>query len=102
MSEKKRWGSTVLGWFVVQDGAEASADAGEPPPAEAAPAEQPAAPPAPAFASEPPAARGGSVDFDGVFDAAGVGAEERALFAKAAGLLGSLPEGTDPATRKTI
>lgn len=102
MSDKKGWGSTVLGWFVVRD--EAGSPEGRDAAAEAPPAEIPeeAAPPAPAFASEPPPATGGRVDFDAVFEAGGVDAQERELFARAAGLLASLPEGTDPAAKKAI
>jgi hypothetical protein len=59
-------------------------------------------PPPVAFVTEPPRAVGGQVDFDGVFEAAGVDAGERDLFAKAQALLGSLPPGTDPAVRKQI
>jgi hypothetical protein len=101
MSERKNWGSTVLGWFVVRDEADASApgtDAGQ----AAAPPEEPPAPAPPAFTSEPPAATGGQVDYDAVFDAAGIAKEERDLFAKAAGLLASLPAGPDPAAHKGV
>lgn len=105
MSEKRGWGSTVVGWFVVRDGvADASAAPDNDP--SAAAEERPSAPAAsatPAFASEPPApAKGGAVDFDGVFNAAGIGEGERALFVKAAGLLGSLPASADPVARKAI
>ena len=105
MSEKKNWGSTVLGWFVVKEGG--------PEPSESADAESllpegegagapPPGPPPVTFVKEPPKAVGGAVDFDGVLDAAGVDAGERDLFAKAQALLGSLPPGTDPAVRKQI
>lgn len=103
MSEKKNWGSTVLGWFVVKEGEEAGDSPGEPPALSAE--EIAAAPPEPppvAFVKEPPKAVGGEVDFDGVLDAAGVDAGERDLFAKAQSLLGSLPPGTDPAVRRQI
>lgn len=105
MSEKKNWGSTVLGWFVVKEGGEDSLAPADP---EALPSEGDPAAPAPpeppsvAFVTEPPRAVGGQVDFDGVLDAAGVDASERDLFAKAQALLGSLPPGTDPAVRKQI
>jgi hypothetical protein len=103
MSEKKNWGSTVLGWFVVKEGEEAGASPGEPPVLSAE--EIAAAPPEPppvAFVREPPKAVEGQVDFDGVLDAAGVDAAERDLFVKAQSLLGSLPPGTDPAVRRQI
>lgn len=104
MTDKKNWGSTVLGWFVVREDETAS---GETPPGESAPQADSASGPAPAlapvaFEGGAPAAPGGNVDFDAVFEAAGIGGGERDLFAKAAGLLASLPQGTDPATRKTI
>jgi hypothetical protein len=102
MSEKKNWGSTVLGWFVVKEGGEeplaSTEPEGLPPEGEAAAPE----PPPVTFVKEPPKAVGGAVDFDGVLDAAGVDAAERDLFAKAQALLGSLPPGTDPAVRKQI
>jgi len=96
MSERKSWGSTVMGWFVVQGD-----DAAAPPPSpdEAAPS---AAPEPPAFVTAPPAAPGGRVDFPKVYEAAGVDAEEQGRVAKAAELLGALPAGTDAAVKKQI
>jgi len=96
MSDRKSWGSTVMGWFVVQGD-----DAAAPPPSpdEAAP---PAAPEPPAFVTEPPAAPGGRVDFPKVYLAAGVDAEEQGRVSKAAELLGALPAGTDAAVKKQI
>jgi len=100
MTEKKNWGSTVLGWFVVREVETAS---GEIPPGEAAPPADPSSQDVPvAFEGGAPAAPGGNVDFNAVFEAAGIAGGERDLFAKAASLLASLPQGTDPATRKTI
>ena len=95
MSDKKTWGSTVLGWFVVQEDGTPGATA----PPDAAP---PAAPEPPAFVTEPPAAPGGRVDFPKVYEAAGVGAEEQGRVAKAAELLAALPAGTEPAVKKQI
>ena len=105
MSDKKTWGHTVLGWFVVKEGGEEPLSSTGPdalPPegdasAPASPEPEPAA-----FVTEPPAPTAGKVDFEGVLDAAGVDASERDLFAKAQALLGSLPPGTDPAVRKQI
>jgi hypothetical protein len=103
MSDKKTWGHTVLGWFVVKEGGEEPLSAAGP---EALPPEDGASvspePPPIAFVTEPPAPAAGKVDFDGVLGAAGVDASERDLFAKAQALLGSLPPGTDPAVRKQI
>lgn len=103
MNDKKNWGHTVLGWFVVKEGGEeplSLAGSEALPPEEGASA--PPEPPPVAFVTEPPPPDGGKVDFDGVLDAAGVDSSERDLFAKAQSLLGSLPPGTDPAVRKQI
>lgn len=111
MSEGKGWGKTVLGWFVVQDGANQAeagdfgsptvdASAVEPPSvahADSALAEMPQV-----FQKDVPAAPGGVVDFDAVFDAAGIGAEDRERIAKSVELLKSLPAGTDPAVKRQI
>jgi hypothetical protein len=106
MTEKKGWGSTVMGWFVIQDGAAPKSGDDEYVPfsdSAAAKGTEPAAPPMPeVFATPPPAAKGGNVDFDGVFEAAGIDAEERGRVTKAADLLKSLPPGTDPIVRKQI
>jgi hypothetical protein len=105
MNDKRNWGSTVLGWFVVREGSEESLAPLEP---EALPAEgragpsPPPEPPPVTFLREPPKAVAGNVDFDGVLDAAGVDASERDLFAKAQALLGGLPPGTDPAVKRQI
>lgn len=104
MNEKRNWGQTVLGWFVVKEGSEESP---APPGPGAWPAGEdagptPPAPPPVTFVREPPKAVAGNVDFDGVLDAAGVDAAERDLFAKAQALLGSLPPGTDPAVKRQI
>lgn len=104
MSEKKSWGQTVLGWFVVKEGSEESPALPGPAAWPAGEEAVPAAPEPPpvTFVREPPPAVGGAVDFDGVLDAAGVDATERDLFAKAQALLGSLPPGTDPAVKRQI
>lgn len=98
MSEKKGWGSTVLGWFVVQEGGAAGP---APSPDEAAQPASPAPEP-PAFVTEPPPAPGGRVDFPKVYEAAGVDAEEQGRVEKAAELLGALPAGSDAAVKKQI
>ncbi|MCX6549633.1 MAG: hypothetical protein NTY02_01270 [Acidobacteria bacterium] len=100
MSDKKNWGQTVLGWFVVSD------EEGT----------EPVAPPVQSddaasgtprggdrvFVSNPPAATGGKVDFDAVFEAAGIGSEERQRVVKTAELLGTLPAETPTAVKKQI
>ena len=102
--EKRNWGSTVLGWFVIQGGAEAAeGDAATP-----ASPDDPAAPalagpdPAATFVEPPPPSRGGQVDFDAVFAAAGIDDEERARVGKAAELLDTLPTATEPAVKQQI
>ena len=103
MSEKKGWGSTVLGWFVVQDEQATPEAASESVPDLAAgPAPGAAPPPATFFVTPPPAAASGQVAFDKVFEAAGIAAEERDRVAKTRDLLASLPAGTDAAIKKQI
>lgn len=108
MTEKKGWGSTVLGWFIVQDetadaavpggGGAASADADAALIASAADAPAPQI-----FASAPPPpSTDGQVPFDDVFTAAGIDADERERVAKAQQLLSSLPVETPVAVRKQI
>jgi hypothetical protein len=104
MTQKKSWGTTVAGWFIVQDpshesesGApvEAGTNAeGQPPSAAAAPLD--------VFKTAPPEAPGGQVDFDKVFAAAGLDDEERERVARTLELLNSLPPGTDEAMKKQI
>jgi flagellar motility protein MotE (MotC chaperone) len=108
MAEKKGWGSTVMGWFITQDGVTAGADYqpfSDVTADSSAPAGDAAAPAAPmpeVFSSTPPAAKGGKVDFDAVFSAAAIEPQETERVAKAIELLQSLPPGTDPAVRKQI
>jgi hypothetical protein len=100
MSDKKNWGHTVLGWFVESDepadrpdaatGQPDGGDAGTPPPADRV------------FVTDPPAATGGHVDFDGVFDAAGIGAEERQRVGKTMDLLRALPADSPAPVKKQI
>lgn len=102
MSDKKNWGSTVLGWFVEKGAQDGAVAADATPPADAP--QQPAQdlPPAAFFQSEPPAAKGGNVDYDGVFDAAGISAEERDQVSKAAGMLKTLPSAEDAVKRQIV
>src|SRR5260221_540722 len=100
MSDNKTWGSTVMGWFVVKDQAEGSE---EPTPAVADDASA-AAPQAdaPVFNTPPPPAPGGKVDFDQVFEAAGIDADERQRVSRTLELLTSLPPDTEAAVKKQI
>jgi hypothetical protein len=109
MSEKRGWGSTVLGWFVVRPEDEAGsavsddaliAAAGDPAAAPTYGADQPVLPVVPLH--DPPPAPGGQVDFPAVYTAAGVEAEQQERVEKAAALLRSLPGDTDPAIKKQI
>ena len=110
MSEKKSWGSTVLGWFIVQDettSADAAASAAPPAATDAdaaaiasAAASIPETPPI--FQAEPPSPVEGQVPFDDVFAAASIGADERERVGKAKQLLASLPAETPVAVRKQI
>ena len=111
MSDRKNWGSTVLGWFVTKEGdggegpsGSPSPDAPLPPGGVSFPGDAPPdAPPLPiAFAKEPPPAPGGKVDYPAVFDAAGIDGGEQGYVGKALELLAALPAGTDPAVRKQI
>jgi hypothetical protein len=103
MSEKRSFGSTVLGWFVVREGEdqkkEESADdliakyANDTPPAP---------PPEVRLAGELPKAQGGNVDFPAVFRAAGIADEEQGRVDKATNLLKTLPAETPKDVKKQI
>src|SRR5207244_138487 len=97
MTDKKTWGSTVAGWFVVHDQPQGS-DATEDDAIRAAAT----APPLDVFTSAPPAAKGGKVEFEQVFDAAGIEAAERERVSRTLDLLNSLPPGTDETVKKQI
>jgi hypothetical protein len=100
MSDNKTWGSTVMGWFVVKD----QAEGGEEP--ESGTAEDVSAdapqPDVPIFNAPPPPAPGGKVDFDQVFEAAGIDGEERQRVSRTLELLTSLPPDTDATVKKQI
>ena len=101
MAEKKGWGSSVIGWFVVQDPAAQA----EPETADERPTASRRSAPSPpldVFAEAPPPAPGGKVSFDEVFHAAGIDAEDIERVAKTLELLDSLPAGTDDAVKKQI
>jgi hypothetical protein len=107
MSDKKSWGSTVLGWIIVQDEAHGPAEAAAPASSADADAALIAAAagsqPTPAiFQQEPPPPSDGQVAFDEVFTAAGIDAGERERVAKAQQLLGSLPAETPVPIKKQI
>src|SRR5436190_23513597 len=112
MTDKKSWGSTVAGWFIERDENARDTDApaadmnledaeaiirGASGGTQAAPAAAytTPSPTQTVFQTAPPPPTGGQVDFESVFDAAGVDADERARVAKTIELLKSLPAGTD-------
>lgn len=130
MAENKSWGDTVVGWFIVRDedenkpsgsgGGEADLTADEliakyasqtpltsdtttDTAVDTAPLETPQISTAvPSSYGTPPPVVNGQVDFDAVFEAGGVDAEERERITKAKSLLASLPESTDVAVKKQI
>ena len=99
MTDKKNWGSTVLGWFVVTD---ESAPGAAAPSDDAAIAAAASEPPPVAFVKDVPAAPGGKVDFGAVYEAAGMDSEEQQRVVKAADLLSALPAEAPPAVKKQI
>ena len=105
MADKKSWGSTVMGWFVVQDqppqggdSTDASSSASDEDVIRAAAA----APQLNVFSAPPPAAAGGKVEFEKVFEAAGIDTAERERVTRTLDLLNSLPPGTDDTVKKQI
>jgi hypothetical protein len=103
MADKKNWGSTVMGWFVVQDQPEQSGDPADVPAGDDDAVHRAAAqPPLDVFTSAPPAATGGKVDYDKVFEAAGIETAERERVGRTLELLTSLPPGTDETVKKQI
>jgi hypothetical protein len=102
VSEKRNWGQTVLGWFIVQDEAGEGDRSGTDQSAGSSQPEMGPQAAATIFQTEPPAAPGGQVDFDQVYEAAGIDADERERVAKASELLASLPADTAIAVKKQI
>src|SRR6266540_4325582 len=107
MADKKNWGSTVMGWFVVQDDSAMVTTASDDETTEQRKSRptsgrRTAAEPLNVFSSALPPAPGGMVDFDKVFDAAGIGAEERERVTRTLELLNSLPAETDANVKKQI
>lgn len=105
MADKKGFGSTVLGWFVVREGEEQpkqdqSAEdliakyANDAPP--------PPAPPEVKLTGELPKPKDGQVDFAAVFRAAGLSDDEQGRIDKAMSLLKTLPAETPKEVKKQI
>jgi hypothetical protein len=103
MSEKKGFGSTVLGWFVVREGEgdkkEESADELI---AKYANDKPPPPPPEVKLTGALPKAVGGNVDFGAVFRAAGIDDAEQGRIDKARSLLQTLPAETPRDVKKQI
>lgn len=98
---EKSWKSSVMGWFVVQD--PSAPDETETPEVRSTSATRASASPSlEVFSEAPPAAPGGEVPFDEVFQAAGIEAEDRARVAKTLELLNSLEPGTEEAIQRQI
>src|SRR5262245_56516043 len=103
MGEKRGFGSTVLGWFVVREGEDDKRDeSAEDLIARYASDTPPAPPPEVQLTGELPKAQGGQVDFPAVYRAAGIEAESQSRVDKAAGLLGTLPANTPKEVQKQI
>lgn len=118
MSNRKGWGSTVAGWFIERDEEASGSPApdvnvedaaleasGNPADASTNALSSEYTTPSPTqgvFQTAPPPAVGGQVDFEAVFEAAGVDAQERERVAKTIELLRSLPAGTDAGVKKQI
>ncbi|MCU1277551.1 MAG: hypothetical protein JWM53_1097 [bacterium] len=103
MSDKKGFGSTVLGWFVVREGEEdkkqESADELIAKYANDAP---PPSPPEVKLTGELPKSQGGNVDFAAVYRAAGIDDGEQGRIDKATQLLKTLPAETPKDVKKQI
>jgi hypothetical protein len=104
MADKKKWGSTVMGWFVVQDDPQQQTEGSDYVPFSDDDAIKRAAaePALDVFSAPPPAAPGGQVNYEQVFEAAGIDAEERERVKRTQDLLTSLPPGTDETVKKQI
>jgi hypothetical protein len=108
VSEKRNWGSTVLGWFVEREG---EAEGGPPGPEAAVEGEPPAAGDEPSRAAPPvelkgevplPAEAGGAIEFSAIYRAAGLGQEEQGRIDKALTLLQTLPAETPKEVKRQI
>lgn len=109
MSEKKGFGSTVLGWFVVREGNEAAPAHGSDDQAAADLIAKYAGDPAPAPAPQVKLAGdvklpepGRAIDFPAVYRGAGIDDEEQSRIDKAATLLGTLPAETPKEVKRQI
>ena len=95
MNEKKGWGSTVKGWFVTSDDQSEPQFMDVPTPRTKSRAPE-------LYGEAAPAATDGKVEFDKVFEGAGIDPEDSARVAKTLELLQSLPAGTDETVKRQI
>jgi hypothetical protein len=104
MADKKGFGSTVLGWFVVRDGEDAPKkdQSAEDLIAKYANDAPPPPPPEVKLSGALPKASGGNVDFGAVFRAAGLSDDEQGRIEKAMSLLKTLPAETPRDVKKQI
>jgi hypothetical protein len=103
MADKRGFGSTVLGWFVVREGEEQKKEqSADELIAKYANQDAPPPPPEVQLAGELPKAQGGNVDFPAVFRAAGIGDDEQGRVDRATQLLKTLPAETPKDVKKQI
>lgn len=102
MAEKKGFGSTVLGWFVVREGDEKKEESADELIAKYATDKPPPPPPEVKLTGELPKAVGGNVDFPAVYRAAGIDDAEQGRIDKAMSLLKTLPAETPRDVKKQI
>jgi hypothetical protein len=102
MSDKKKWGSTVMGWFIVSDQPSAVAAPSSGGAEDDTIRRAAAQPQLNVFSTPPPPASGGNVAFDEVFNAAGIDSSERERVTRTLDLLNALPPGTEETVKKQI
>jgi hypothetical protein len=103
MADKKGFGSTVLGWFVVREGDEGKKEeSADELIAKYAKDSPPPTPPEVTLTGELPKSQGGNVDFPAVYRAAGIDDAEQGRIDKATQLLKTLPAETPKDVKKQI
>jgi hypothetical protein len=104
MADKKGFGSTVLGWFVVREGEEGDkkSESADELIAKYANEAPPAPPPEMQLSGDMPKMQGGNVDFAAVYRAAGIDDGEQGRIDKATQLLKTLPAETPKDVKKQI
>jgi len=103
MADKKGFGSTVLGWFVVREGDEGKKEeSADELIAKYAKDSPTPTPPEVKLTGELPKSQGGNVDFPAVYRAAGIDDGEQGRIDKATQLLKTLPAETPKDVKKQI